>query len=313
MKEKILEILACPACLPEESELGLESFEVSGDDIISGELRCKVCARVFQIANGIAYMLPESVMKMDKSQCRYESGELLSSYLWSHYADLWGDENASNAYSAWASCLPEAQGFAVDCGCAVGRIAFELSEKADFIVGFDYSRSFISAARKLLVERSIEFPLVEEGKIVTRKEIILPGRWDSEKVEFIVADATRPPFKHDTFSIVSTLNLVDKLPRPLTHLKEINRIAKVKESCLLFSDPFSWSPDVCPEEYWLGGTETGKYRGFGIDNVRKILEGEDGAITPGWKVDSEGSLWWKIRNHRNHFELIRSQFIKATR
>lgn len=37
------------------------------------------------------------------------------------------------------------------------------------------------------------------------------------------------------------------------------------------------------------------------------------ALLPPWNVDQEGSVWWKIRNHRNHFELIHSEFIGATR
>ncbi len=311
MKKEILDILACPACLPEEAELKLEIFDASGSDVIFGELRCKACSKVFQITNGIAYLLPESVMKIGRSQYRYESGQVLSSYLWSHYADLWGDEDASDTYARWASHLPDTSGFALDCGCAVGRFSFELSLKSDFVVGFDYSRSFISTARRLLVDRTFVFPLIEEGKIVTEKRIMLPDKWESVRVEFIVADAMKPPFKHDTFSIVTTLNLVDKLPRPLDHLKEVDRVARKKGAHLLFSDPFSWSGDVCPEEHWLGGTETGRYKGFGLDNVRKILSGEDGTVTPGWNIKTEGSLWWKIRNHRNHFELIRSHFIRA--
>ena len=313
MKKPILEVLSCPACLPEESELALKSSGVSGNDVLYGELKCQKCKRVFPIKDGIAYLLPESVMKMGSMQRRYESAKMLFSYLWSHYADIMGDEEATDAYGRWASCVPEVSGFALDAGCAVGRFTFELARKCDFAIGFDYSRSFVNAARRLLVERRMEFTLVEEGKIAKTREITLPDNWDSERVEFIVADAMKLPFKKGTFSLVSTLNLVDKLARPLDHLVEINRVAKTKNAWLLFSDPFSWSTEVCPEEYWLGGTEEGRFQGYGLENVKKIITGEYSYIAPGWIIETEGSVWWKIRNHRNHFELIRSLFIRASR
>ena len=81
----------------------------------------------------------------------------------------------------------------------------------------------------------------------------------------------------------------------------------------MFSDPFSWSADVSKEEDWLGGTDRGLFSGTGFENVLAILKGEKIVLYPPWNVDEQGELWWKIRNHRNHFEMIRSCFIKASR
>ena len=106
---------------------------------------------------------------------------------------------------------------------------------------------------------------------------------------------------------------MEKVPDPLLHLAEANRVLREKDSMFLFSDPFSWSSDIAEEKYWLGGTEKGKYSGRGINNVFSLLQGKDGEISPIWTVEKEGDIWWKIRNHRNHFELIRSCFIKAIR
>ena len=312
MKEIILDILGCPSCFSEQG-LRLEASEELKGDVISGELKCKSCGKVFQIKEGIAYLLPESVMEIGTSQSLYESQRMLSSYLWSHYADTFGDSEACDAYPAWAYHVPEVSGFALDAGCAVGRFSFELSQKCDFVIGLDYSRSFINTARKLLVEGHLEFPLVEEGNMVTKKKITLADRWNLQKVEFIVADAMKPPFKKGVFSVVSTLNLVDKLSRPLDHLIEISRVAKERDAYLIFSDPFSWSEEVTPEEFWLGGTETGRFKGYGLDNVKRIVTGADGYISPPWHIEAEGDLWWKIRNHRNHFELIRSAYLRCHR
>jgi SAM-dependent methyltransferase len=204
-------------------------------------------------------------------------------------------------------------GIALDAGCAVGRFTFELSSLNDFAIGFDYSRSFVGTARELLIKRRIGFKLKEEGHIQKDCAIELPGRWESDKVEFIVADARALPFGADLFGSVASLNLVDKIPSPLLHLKELNRVSRRSEAQFLFSDPFSWSTEVAREEEWLGGLEAGQYGGSGIDNIAALLEGAGGVILPPWTVQKRGSVWWKIRNHRNHFELIRSCYLKARR
>ncbi len=185
--------------------------------------------------------------------------------------------------------------------------------KSDFAVGFDYSENFVTIARKLLTNRELEIELVEEGNIVSTRKIALPPTWDSARVEFIIADAHRPPFRSNVFSIVSSLNLVDKLERPLDHLKQMNRIARERNAHFFFSDPFSWSCDVSSEEHWLGGKTNGVYSGRGLENVRSILEGFAGEVLPPWNIEEKGSVWWKLRNHCNHFELIRSCYIRAER
>ena len=43
------------------------------------------------------------------------------------------------------------------------------------------------------------------------------------------------------------------------------------------------------------------------------LAGKDRLLMPPWRVAGRGSAWWKIRTHVNHFELIRSCFVKAER
>ena len=80
-----------------------------------------------------------------------------------------------------------------------------------------------------------------------------------------------------------------------------------------FSDPFSWSTEVAPEEDWLGGKPNGQFAGKGKNNIMALLEGKMGGLSPVWHVEAHGRMWWKIRTHSNHFELIRGCFIKASR
>jgi hypothetical protein len=99
----------------------------------------------------------------------------------------------------------------------------------------------------------------------------------------------------------------------MVHLSEVNRSAKRSDAQFLFSDPFSWSTSAASEEDWLGGTTYGGFSGRGRDNIIDLLEGTKGDLSPPWTIEKDGHVWWKIRTHANHFELIRSCFIKAVR
>jgi SAM-dependent methyltransferase len=312
MKRKILEYLICPACLPEENPLRLGHSQSSGGEISEGVLQCGGCKQAYPIKSGVAALVADHA-RLSGEGLRYEAPELLSAYLWSHYADLFKDPEATGAYSEWAGQISPAAGAALDAGCAVGRFCFEMSLKYDLVIGVDLSETFISMARKIMEQRKLNFRLKQEGRIHSEKTFILPAQWDSNKVEFIVADAGALPFRSGAFNCVASLNLIDKIPHPLEHLGEASRIASPNEAQLLISDPFSWSEAVCAPDRWLGGAPDGRFAGAGIDNIARVLSDDNRSGAPAWRIVRRGAVWWKIRNHRNHFELIRSLFVKAER
>jgi uncharacterized protein YbaR (Trm112 family) len=313
MKKLLIDILICPACLPDENRLTTEIIEEQDEDIFSGSLTCRQCGKVYPIRNGIALLDPAFPQQKDKGVSKYETAPVLSSYIWSHYGDILNDPNASSAYTEWADLMHLNSGLAIDAGSAVGRFTFEMSQKSDFVIGVDNSLSFIQSARELMINRRIKIDLLQEGILTREETLYLPETWDSGKVEFIVGDALALPFRTETFSSLASLNLIDKVPLPIKHLKEMNRVAKERDAQFLFSDPFSWSKDVSNEEDWLGGTDRGPYSGRGMENIMALLKGERKELLPEWRVEKHGHIWWKIRTHSNHFELIRSCFVNAHR
>lgn len=313
MKRILKSLLICPSCLPKEIPLTVSVNREINDDIISGALSCKMCNRKYPIRDGVAYLLGDPDGLSSTGQRRYEESEMTARYLWSHYGDLLDIPDFGEANAQWTELLERHEGFALDAGCAVGRITFEMAAKSGFAVGCDLSHGFIKAARKLAIEKVLTFSLPLEGNLVEDFKITVPDSWRTDNVEFIVADALRIPFAANTFSQISSMNLLDRVSYPLAHLYEMNRIARDKEAAFLFADPFSWSTISTPEEAWLGGKSTGTYKGRGIDNVRAILEGKGNVLIPHWQVANAGSVAWQMRSHTNHYEVINSLFLKVTR
>ncbi len=312
MKKWLTEILVCPSCLPRERRLRENIYKEYNNDVIEGELICEQCRRSYPVRDGVAFLQIQHPGEADLGN-RYESSPVLSSYLWSHYGDLLKDVEAFDTYVQWAGLIRENPGFCVDIGSAVGRFVFEMSRKSRFVVGIDNSVSFIRAARELMVSRVKAIPLTQEGSLVKELKLTLPADWDMENIEFIVGDAMALPFRAGLFSALSSLNLIDKVPVPMKHFTEMNRVARETDVQFLFSDPFSWSEDVAEQENWLGGKINGDFSGKGMDNVISLLQGKKGDLLPQWRIVEQGHVWWKIRTHINHFELIRSCFVKAER
>lgn len=313
MKRFLIPHVICPTCLPKEHALDVSATKNAGDDIISGELYCAACKKRYPIKDGIASLLPDQGSGSSGAQQRYDDDELASRYLWSHFAELMEYPDCCAAHSRWATELRDNSACALDAGCAVGRLTFEMAAKNSWAVGCDLSRSFVGFARRFAQERQVSFALPQEGHLRERFTVELPARLPTHNVEFIVANAQALPFARSTFQQVSSLNLLDRVSYPLAHLYEMNRVARTADASFLCADPFSWNSAYTPEERWLGGTLAGNYAGSGFANVRMLLEGKDGVLTPPWHIAASGIVSWALRTHRNHRELISSHYLQAVR
>ncbi|MCD6298679.1 MAG: Trm112 family protein [Deltaproteobacteria bacterium] len=56
MKKLLIEMLICPACLPDENRLISKIIKDQGEDILSGSLACRQCGKVYPIKD--RYSLP---------------------------------------------------------------------------------------------------------------------------------------------------------------------------------------------------------------------------------------------------------------
>nr|WP_320191106.1 methyltransferase domain-containing protein [uncultured Desulfobacter sp.] len=314
MKKWLIEELICPQCLDSENVLNLDSLTETGDDIIKGHLVCPQCKQVYEIHEGVAVVVPEQTLPVIQDATGYNSFSMLSSYLWSHYSEFFNGPDATDAYQKWARAFgSQRSGWALDIGCSVGRLTFEMTKTHDRAVGLDTSISFVRAARELAAKKRLAFELIMEGQITEKRSCELDPAFGFEQAEFIVADAMALPFRSRRFSSVSSVNILEKVPDPLLHLAEANRVMVEKDARFLFSDPFSWDENVNSPEFWLGGTNEGPFKGFGMDNICRILQDPESVFSPGFAIQDMGQVLWKIRKTQNLWEHITSQFVVAQR
>jgi SAM-dependent methyltransferase len=313
MKKWLIEELICPECLDKEILLSVDIQTETDEKIMEGQLICPDCDKRYEINGGIAVVVPEKILPMTRDTAGYGSFPMRSSYLWSHYSEYFNGSSATDAYKKWAAVFTPQKGWALDIGCSVGRLTFELTKTHDRAVGIDTSISFIQAARELAAKGLLEFDLIMEGQITQARSSALDPDFTFGSAEFIVADAMFLPFRSDRFTTASSVNILEKVPDPSRHLSEANRVMDKTNARFLFSDPFSWDETISSPDRWLGGRNEGPFRGFGMDNICRLLKDAGGVFSPGFHIQETGQVLWKIRKTRNLWEHITSQFVMAQR
>jgi SAM-dependent methyltransferase/uncharacterized protein YbaR (Trm112 family) len=313
MKQWLLQMLICPNCLTEEVPLKPDNQVTRDGEILEGVLSCPACNTHYPIQNGVAAVLPDQTAPMLTDKTGYNSRSMLSAYLWSHYGDLFQDPDATEAYRVWSSFFRKTEGPALDIGCSVGRLSFELSKTHSRVIGIDTSISFIEKARELMSEKKLTFDLIIEGLITEKRSCDFHPAWNYDRIDFIVADALALPFRKQAFATVTSINILEKVSRPLTHLMDVNRVMRKSKSMFVFSDPFSWDETFSDPRHWLGGVVNGNARYRGMDRVIRYFWGKDNIFDPPLEITDKGDVNWKIRKTENLWEHIRSQYAVGIR
>ncbi len=317
MKKWLIEHLICPECVAthcsDNSPLKVNAKQENDLEVIQGELNCPQCGSSYAIKEGLAVLVPQDVRPRVMSKNGYNSKAMLNAYLWSHFSEFFNGADATDAYHRWADFFKKEDGGALDIGCSVGRLTLELSKTHSWAVGIDTSFSFIQAARKLMRDKRLVFNSVVEGRITQPHTSDLDPDYRFDRTEFLVADAMALPFRAELFKTAASINVLEKVPHPLRHLEETNRVLDKTKATFIFSDPFSWDESASHPDLWIGGRNNGPFAGRGMDNLCRMLESGNGVFTPGFSVREKGEVHWKIRKTQNLYEQITSQFVIAER
>jgi len=174
----------------------------------------------------------------------------------------------------------------LDLGCAVGRSSFELARKAPEVIGVDFSKAFIAAAKKLASAGMLSFRLKEEGPLTRPVRASAPPRKIRKRVHFQTGDALRLP-KLGTFDLVLAANLIDRVQDPKALLQKVLPKLVRPGGLLLLTSPYTWSKEFTPQARWLKNS---------FPTICKLL-------SPHFLLLRRQDLPFLLREHRRKFQL----------
>ena len=301
MRHDLLDRLSlyCPSCAwegkdPAPLDLTVQK-EVAGD-VHSGYLGCPACPRRYPVLEGVAVLDPEPL------RTTYDRPDFLQAYLWTHYGELSpvpldpavpprGDYFERLALRA-------SGGLALDLGCNVGRLTFDLARSADFVLGVERSYEAVKRAREIQKSGRVAFHLKDEGDR-GRYVDLDAAAVVRDNAEFICGDASALPLGPEVADSITAANLIDRIADPVRFLARADRIMK-RGGLLTLSAPFTWRAQATPRERWLCDAKRS-----GRDAILEWFEEHDYELTD----DEELAL--TIRNDRRFFEVIRPSLLRG--
>ncbi len=227
----------------------------------------------------------------------YENSKLLGEYLLFHYGkeeDLmpwdFGPKGGLHFSKRTVCELVDASNLhsearALDLGCAVGGSSFELAKICNYVLGIDYSKSFVDAANKLLNHGSLEYRFLEEGNAYA--EGIAEIEATSAKIEFKTGDACNLPDDLGSFDLIHAANLICRLQKPDLLIDRLPSLVK-KGGQLVLATPFTWLEEFTPVESWVGS-----------GNSEEMLHDK---LKANFILEESKNLPFVIREHRRKFQ-----------
>jgi 5-histidylcysteine sulfoxide synthase/putative 4-mercaptohistidine N1-methyltranferase len=258
----------------------------------------------------------------------YETDNSLHMYLGLHYPSSGEEEkvppilshaNAPNhgvgfpqrVVNLLTSLQPEkSNGKALDIGCAVGGASFELAKNFDQVDAFDFSESFVGAAKRMQNAEDVRFRIPVEAELYEEVRAVHENGVSPEvlsKVNFFTGDACKiDEMMRDgrlgSYDGVVMSNLLCRLPDPMACINGLPKIIN-KGGVIVMVTPFSWLLEFTPRSKWLGGFNdpVSKEPIHSKDVLQDAMEAR------GFEKIHEEEMPLVIREHQRKYQYIVSE------
>ena len=142
----------------------------------------------------------------------------------------------------------------LDLGCSVGGSSFHLTKSFKEVIGIDFSKHFIDAANNMKNNKQMDYEILKQGQIYTKRIAKVPDNIDTSKVFFEVGDACNLRTTLGKFDMILCSNLLCRLPSPIKFLNSIKDFLTPKGTIILIS-PYSWLEEYTPVSEWIGAKD----------------------------------------------------------
>jgi len=233
----------------------------------------------------------------------YETSRAVGEYLQFHYASdaelmPYGAETAPTAALGFSrrcaalGLVAKGRERALDVGCSVGGMSFEIAKDFKTVVGVDFSNAFIDMAKEMQKHGSHGYTATIEAKITEERQASVDSTVDRSRVSFEQGDACALREDLGSFDAVLAANLLCRLPEPTAFLRRCGSLVRPGGVLALVS-PYSWLEEDTPMEKWLGGSSDGN---LSFEAVSKILSEE------GFELLERKDMPFVIREHARKFQ-----------
>lgn len=261
----------------------------------------------------------------------YETNASLHMYLGLHYpcsgkeeslAPIFPHENSplhgvgfpQRVARTLISLLPEGTHHkrALDIGCAVGGASFELAKTFENVDAFDFSHSFVNAAKQMQANKEIRFHVPVEAELYEEVRAVHDAATAEafrNRVNFFTGDACKlrnmvenGVLGRKSYDGVIMSNLLCRLPEPMACLEDLPLIIK-NDGVIVMVTPFSWLSEFTPRSKWLGGFKdpVTKEPIYSKDVLQTVMEDN------GFEKIHEEQIPLIIREHQRKYQYIVSE------
>ena len=225
MNKSFVSLLKCPCC--DSEKLDFESFENDNlGSIKNGRIFCVKCKHWYRIENKIVDVLPielrdshKYIRFAKKWKIDFENN-LVNNTLHGQKKQIEFfkedsksyDKDVSNSkfylasdrccFFKWISKIKPSK-IVLDIGSGTGRQTVPLAESGNYVVSLDISEEMLQIAQNKSILKGVE-----------------------NKIQFILSDANKLPFKEQVFDAAICYGTLHHLPSPRNTIKEASRVLK---------------------------------------------------------------------------------------
>lgn len=235
----------------------------------------------------------------------YSDSLTVQTYTHFHYSDehQFGVANFAKAVAdiaiETAKGTSSASERALDLGCSVGRSSFELASHFNSVFAVDFSDRKIEVGREMQQTARLDWMVPRIGAELFDRHSVTAEQlgYDSRQLDavtFSQGDAHNLNASLTAFDLVLASNLIDRLSKPKTFLRQIHQLIN-GDGLLVLVSPYDWDSDFTRRDDWIGGKSEANGDVEPFDELTLILG-------PKFEFISQTDVPYVIRKNKRTYE-----------